>query len=265
MNAITSSIELELAPLPWRRSLAAYRDETRCELLRLARTPALAIPVMLLPVALYGLFAVLIAGEAIAKDPAVGVYLFASFAVLGVTMPALFGIGASLAMDREMGLLRLKRAQPAPAGSWLVAKIASGVAFAVLAYLPILGVALASGKLVLGAGQVAAMSAALLAGTVPFCALGLLVGASFSGSAAPGYANLIYLPGCYLSGMFFPLPESMHWQAPLWPQFHLDQLAMYAAGATRYQFVPLQLAVAALVGFTVLFAALATWRLARMG
>ena len=29
-------------------------------------------------------------------------------------MPALFGIGVTLALEREMGLLRLKRAQPAP-------------------------------------------------------------------------------------------------------------------------------------------------------
>ena len=29
-------------------------------------------------------------------------------------MPALFGIGVTLALERDMGLLRLKRAQPAP-------------------------------------------------------------------------------------------------------------------------------------------------------
>lgn len=248
-----------------RRAAGAYLTEIRFELTRVLRNPALALPMMLVPVALYLLFAVLIAGEAISKDPSVGIFLFVGFGVLAVTMPGLFAISASLAMEREMGLMKFKRAQPAPAGSWLVAKISTGLLFSALAYLPMLAAALIGGKLPLSAAQVAAMSAALVAGAIPFCALGLLVGALVKGSAAPGYANLLYLPGCYLSGLFFPLPQSMHWQAPLWPQFHVGQLAMHAAGVQKFQFLPVSLSMAALVGFTVLFSAIAIWRLARKG
>jgi len=184
---------------------------------------------------------------------------------MAVTMPALFSIGAGLAMEREMGLMKLKRAQPAPTGSWLVAKIVAGFGLSIVAYAPLLAVGIASHKLPLDAMQIVAVSGALLAGTIPFCALGLMVGTLVSGSAAPGYANLIYLPGCYLSGMFFPLPASMHWQAPLWPQFHVMQFAMHAAGATKFQFMPLPMSIAALAGFTVLFSGVAIWRLARKG
>lgn len=266
MNSVAiAPIDRSPEALPWPRLLAVYLAETRCEMLRLLRVPALVLPVMLVPVALYGLFAVLIAGDAIAEDPALGAYMFASFAGMGVTMPGLFGISASLGLDRELGVLRLKRAQPAPGGSWLVAKSAGGLTFGALAYVPVLVMALATGRLALRPGEVAALSAALLAGAIPFCALGLALGMLVTGSAAPGYANLAYLPGCYLSGMFFPLPEPMHWQVPLWPQFHLQQLAMHGAGATRYQLVPVQQAVAALVAFTVLFGAVAVWRLARDG
>jgi ABC-2 type transport system permease protein len=113
--------------------------------------------------------------------------------------------------------------------------------------------------------QIVAMSAALIAGSIPFGALGLMVGTLVNGSAAPGYANLLYLPGCYLSGMFFPLPKSMYWQAPIWPQFHIDQLAMHAADVAKYQFEPAVIAVATLLGYTVLFSAVAIWRLARKG
>ena len=84
-------------------------------------------------------------------------------------------------------------------------------------------------------------------------------------TAAPAYANLIYLPGCYLSGMFFPLPKSMYWQVPIWPQFHVGQLAMHLAGITKNQFEPLPVAIATLLGYTVLFAAVTIWRLARKG
>lgn len=266
MNALAlDSLDADNGLLPPRRALAAYLTETRYEFMRMLRNPALAAPVVLVPLALYLLFAVVIAGEAIGKDPNLGIFLFAAFSVMAVTMPALFGISASLAMDREMGLMRLKRAQPAPPGSWLVAKIVCGVVFCMLAYLPMLAAAILTGSLPLETGRIVGMSFALIAGSIPFCALGLMIGALVKGSAAPGYANLLYLPGCYLSGMFFPLPQSMHWQTPIWPQFHINQLAMHAAGITKFQFIPMQMAIASLVGFTVLFSAVAIWRLARKG
>ena len=187
-------------------ALGAYVTETRYELTRMIRNPGVAIPVLILPFALYGLFALVIAGEAIDKDPNLGIFLFSAFSIMAVTMQALFGSGVTLALERDMGLLRLKRAQPAPPAAWVVAKIASGFVLGILAYAPIVIVALAAGKLALSIGQVAAFSGALLVGIIPFCAMGLMVGSLASGSAAPGYANLIYLPGCYLSGMFFPLP-----------------------------------------------------------
>jgi ABC-2 type transport system permease protein len=226
-------------------TLGAYLSETRYELMRAIRNPSVAIPVLLLPVALYALFAVVIAGEAITKDPDVGIFLFAAFSIMAVTMPALFGAGVMLAIERDM------------------AKIVSGMALAILAYAPIVILAFTTGKLALTGGQVAALSGALLVGTIPFCAMGLMVGSLASGSAAPGFANLIYLPGCYLSGMFFPLPQSMHWQAPIWPQFHVEQFAMHLAGIAKYQYEPLPVAIATMVGYTVLFAAVTIWRLSR--
>jgi len=244
---------------------AAYLAELRVELLRTIRNPGIAIPILIMPVALYLLFALVIAGEAIDKDPSLGIFLFGAFAIMGMTMPALFAISSGLALDREMGLLRLKRAQPAPVGAWLVAKIVAGILFCVIAYLPMLAAAVWSGKLALAGPAIVAMSLTMLAGSACFCAMGLMIGSLVKGTAAPGYANVVYLPGCYLSGMFFPLPQSMHWQAPLWPQFHVVQMSMHAAGATKYQFMPLQIAVAACVGFTVLFAAIAFWKLSRKG
>ncbi|TYT23687.1 ABC transporter permease [Luteimonas viscosa] len=248
-----------------RQLLGAYLEEIRCEALRLLRNPGLAFPVLVMPVALYALIALVVAGDATADDPLVGVFMFSAFSVMAISMPALFGIGTSLAMEREMGMLRLRRAQPAPGGSWLVAKIACGIAFGLLAYLPILATALAADRLPLDAMRIVAMSAALIASAVPFCAMGLMIGTLFRGSSAPGYANLVYLPGCYLSGMFFPLPASMHWQTPVWPQFHVNQLAMHAAGVGKFQFESLPMAAAGAVGFTVLFSAVAIWRLARKG
>lgn len=247
------------------RLFGAYLEETRCEALRLLRNPGLVFPVLIMPVALYALFAVVIAGEAIDKDPSLGIFMYSAFSVMAISMPALFGLSTSLAMEREMGLLLLKRAQPAPAGSWLVAKIVCGVAFGAIAYLPMIALATATGKLPLDAAAVVRMSFTLIACSIPFCAMGLMMGSLVKGTAAAGYANLVYLPGCYLSGMFFPLPKSMYWQTPIWPQFHVNQLVMHAAGAEKFQFEPVLVALGCSIGFTALFSAVAIWRLARKG
>jgi ABC-2 type transport system permease protein len=264
MNALALN-SVDSRPAARGTAMGAYITETRYELTRMIRNPGVAIPVLVLPFALYGLFALVIAGEAIDKDPNLGIFLFSAFSIMAVTMQALFGSGVTLALERDMGLLRLKRAQPAPPAAWVVAKIASGFVLGILAYAPIVIVALATGKLALSVGQVAAFSVALLLGIIPFCAMGLMVGSLASGSAAPGYANLIYLPGCYLSGMFFPLPASMYWQTPIWPQFHVKQLAMHLVGITKEQYEPLQMAIGSLLGFTVLFAGITIWRLSRKG
>jgi ABC-2 type transport system permease protein len=264
MNALALK-KIDIQAITRDRALSAYFTETRFELMRMMRNPAIAIPVLVLPFALYALFALVIAGEAIKKEPNLGIFLFSAFSLMSVTMPALFGIGVTLALERDMGLLRLKRAQPAPPAAWVVAKLVSGLVLAVLAYVPIVCVAMLTGKLPLGASQVVALSAALLVGTIPFCALGLMIGSLVSGSAAPGYANLIYLPGCYLSGMFFPLPQSMYWQAPIWPQFHVEQFAMHMAGISKFQVEPLPMALATMLGYTVLFAGVTIWRLTRKG
>jgi len=261
----TLALNYDMAAPKSGSAMRAYFTETRYEFYRMIRNPGVAIPVLVLPFALYALFALLIAGEAINKDASLGIYLFAAFSIMAVTMPALFGTGVTLAIERDMGLLRLKRAQPAPPASWVVSKIVSGLVLGVLAYAPILITALATGKLTLGMGQVAALSGALLIGTIPFCAMGLMIGSLVSGSAAPGYANLIYLPGCYLSGMFFPLPKSMYWQTPIWPQFHVEQFAMHLAGIAKYQYEPMAIAIASMLGYTVLFAGVTIWRLTQKG
>lgn len=246
------------------RLIGAYLEETRCEALRLLRNPGLVFPVLVMPLALYALFAFLITGEAMDKDPKLAVFLFVAFSVMSISMPALFGLSSSLAMEREMGMMRLKRAQPAPAGSWLVAKIVCGVAFGALAYLPMIALAMGTGKLPLATGAIVNLSLTLIACSIPFCAMGLMMGSLVKGSSAPGYANLIYLPGCYLSGMFFPLPASMYWQAPVWPQFHVVQLVMHSAGFGN-QHVTVQFALAGVIGFTLMFSAVAIWRLVRKG
>src|SRR5450432_1127074 len=75
---------------------------------------------------------VLMFGDAARKDPDTGRFLFTAFAVLGMMGPAMFGFGAAVSTDREQGLLKLKRALPAPPASYLLAKMLMAALFAAI-------------------------------------------------------------------------------------------------------------------------------------
>ncbi len=118
---------------------------------------------------------------------------------------------------------------------------------------------------VLTAGQAAALLLTGTLGVLPFCALGMLVGTLIKGQGAPGMLNLIYLPMAFLSGLWVPLqvlPTVLQRSAPVWPSYHLDQIALHALGVTQE---PILQHVLLLCGFTAGFLWLAARRLRRNG
>src|SRR5262249_37627772 len=141
------------------RLLRAYFKEAQYEFLHALRAPAFAIPFLVLPPAVYLFFGVLIAGGSKDAPPHIADYLFSGFSVLGILGPALFGAGVPLALERDGGLMRLKRALPLPAGCYVIAKVAMCAAFCALAAGSITVAAVLSGKISLSATQLLIMSA----------------------------------------------------------------------------------------------------------
>jgi ABC-2 type transport system permease protein len=261
----TFAIDTQNPPMPIARVLRAYASEIRYETMRMLRTPGFSIPFLVLPVPIYLFFGVVIAGSAIAANPAVANYLFASWLAFAAMGPGLFGVGCALAMERDAGLMKLKRASPAPGGSYLFAKMATAMLLSAVAIISIVIAALIVGKITLTASQVAIIGAVMIVGTIPFSAIGLFIGAHASGSAAPAITNVLFLPMLWLSGLFFPLPKFLEKLVVLWPAFHLHQFAMGAAGVGEYSFIAPLMAAAVLAGITVLSGGMAIRRLARKG
>jgi ABC-2 type transport system permease protein len=251
--------------MPLRRLLRAYLNESRFQFIQALRAPAFAFPFLLLPVPLYLFFGVIMVGgsKEIAANPVLMNYTFSGWCSMAVMGPAIFGIGIGLALERDANLLKLKRALPLPSGSYVLAKVLMSLAFAAISVGMVTIAALAAGKLTLTPGGLIAMDAVLILGAIPFCAIGLFIGAYASAGAAPAYANLIYLPGLWLSGIFSPLPKFMQPWAVIWPAFHLNMTAL-AAGGMKVGVPPL-ITGAVLVSISVLFGSLAIRRLARTG
>jgi ABC-2 type transport system permease protein len=242
-----------------RRVLAAYMAEARSECLRYLRAPGFILPMTLFSTVFYLMFGVLINhGEA-------SRYLLASYSAFGIIGPGLFGFGASLAIERDGGLLTLKRALPMPPGAYLLGKMVMAMIAATMVTVLLLLIGVFLARVALGRDQIAALLVTGMFGVLPFCALGMFVGTLLKGQGAPGLLNLIYLPMAFLSGLWLPLsmlPGPLQQIAPIWPSYHLNQLMQAAVGLNQG---PLLLHVLVLAGFAAGFLLLATRRLRRHG
>lgn len=239
----------------------AYFVEARYECLRMLRSPGFAVPFLGLPALLYLLFAVVLFGAAVAADPRAGLYLFTGFTVFGVVGPGLFGFGVVLALEREQGLLRFRRALPLPPAAGLLARLLMAMLFAALIVASVTLAAVTAGGVALDPLQALALLVLGVLGALPCAALGLWIGARVSARAAPAVVNLVYLPMLHLSGLFYPLPPFLQTLAPVWPAYHLHQLAMGAVGLPFRGSAAVHVAV--LVGETVVLSLLALRRLGR--
>lgn len=247
--------------MPLNRVWGAYFTEARYESLRMLRAPAFAVPFLLIPVALYSFFGALTSSD-VAANANTPTYLFTGFSVFAVMGPALFGFGMSIALEREMGLFRLKRALPMPPLAYLAAKMLMAMFFSVLASLTLVAAAVLLSPLTLGPVRYAGIVVINVIGTLPFCAIGLFIGARVSGRTAPAIVNVVYLPLIYLSGLFIPLPSGIRFVALFSPAFHLNQLGLSMAGVGSILSIAMHVAV--LVGVTVLFTGLTVRRLSRL-
>ena len=236
----------------------SYALEAKYECVRALRAPAFAVPIFLLPVAFYLFFAVLLSMPN--RTPDIDRFLFAGFSVMGVMGPGLFAFGVFVAVEREQGLMKLKRALPAPPSAYILARMLMTALAATVVIVTITAAALLTDKVSLTVGQFGAFAVILTAGGVPFSAIGLLIGSSVGGRAAPAFVNLLYLPMIYLSGVLIPLPKSFDALTRLSPAYHLDRLALGAVGAQSDR--PL-VHVMVLLGVTVVSGALAIRRLSR--
>ncbi|MGH8042750.1 MAG: ABC transporter permease [Rudaea sp.] len=224
MNTMTEAMSV-----PARGNPVSYLLEAKYEFLRVLRTPSFAVPTLLFPPLFYLLFG-LVLNHSSAQAAR---YLFATYSVFGVMAPSLFGFGVGMAIEREKGWLALKRVAPMPPGAYLLAKLAMAMLCGLIIYCVLAAMAFGLGGVRLAGLQWLTLGVVAVSGALPLCALGLIIGSRANASAAPALVNLIYLPMSFLSGLWMPLsmlPHVLQQIAPLWPTWHLGQLALMASG-----------------------------------
>ena len=268
MNSQIASLNL-VASMPRARLLRTYFTEAKYESLRALRAPAFAIPFLALPLALYVLFGILLAGNMSHGDPTVAKIMFVNFSVFGIMGPGMFGFGMFVATERSQGLLALKRALPMPPASYLAAKMAMTLVFSAIIMASLIIPAAVWGHVGLTVPQLLGIGLIDMVGSLPFCAVGLFVGTLASAKSAPAFINLAYLPMMHLGGLFYPLPKKVQIIERFSPAFYLDKLGLKAAGVPSLDQLATGpagnisglLCVLALAAVTALFALLSLRRL----
>ena len=218
-----------------------YVMETRAQCLTVARTPAFTIPTLAFPLMFYLFF-----GVVMAFTPTTPTYLLATYGVFGIIPPSLFGFGVGLATERESGALLLKQTTPMPVGAYLFARVAMALLFGAAVVLELFVLGASAGGLALYRWQWFALAGVVLAGVIPFCALGLAIGAWVRAQAAVAIVNLVYLPMAFLSGLWVPVwvfPPALQDLAVVFPAYHVAQLALKVISLDEGQPVTLHLAV----------------------
>ncbi len=108
------------------------------------------------------------------------------------------------------------------------------------------------------AGQWLLLWSALVAGAVPFGAIGLAIGSFAGPNSAPGIVNMTYLPMAFVGGLWIPvevMPKFLQHVAPFLPSYHFGQIALAILGVPAQGSVPAH--VEALLGFGLLGAGVA--------
>lgn len=221
-----STNHLPIARPSFAQHRRAYVLETVTDMLKTFRSPGFVLPSLLFPVMFYLFFGVLFVP---AENPAVPMYLLATYGVFGVIGPALFSFGANVAVEKERGMLALKQISPMPIAAYFVAKVITALSFAVLIIALLFAVASILAGVTMPISDWLATLFLLLPGVLPFCVMGLFIGLKVKADAAPAVVNIIYLPMSFLSGLWIPVmqfPEMLQKIAMTLPPFHFSQLVL---------------------------------------
>jgi ABC-2 type transport system permease protein len=215
-----------------RSAMMVYFKEIKYEFLKNLRLRAYSVSTVLFPTMFYVLFGLILGSSTIAgvRIPA---YLIATYGAFGVMGTSLFGTAAALAAERGLGWLQVKRASPMPPACYFIAKVVMSMIFSSLVVSILLLLGMTFGRVSMSPFDVVRLFSLLVAGSLPFCAMGLALGYFVGPNSAPATINMIYLPMSFCSGLWVPimfLPKFVRVIAHVLPPYHLSQLALRMVG-----------------------------------
>jgi ABC-2 type transport system permease protein len=230
-----STPRIERSP---RHTAVIYLKEAKYEFLKNLRLRMYTVSVLSFPIMFYVLFGLVLNQHESIGPTRVATYLIATYGTFGVMGASLFGTAAGLASDRGLGWLQVKRASPMPPFAYFAAKVVTSVIFSTIIVVALFALGFIFGGVRMPLGEGLRLLGTLMAGSLPFSAMGLALGYFTGPNSAPPTINLIYLPMSFCSGLWVPfmfLPSVVRHIALALPPYHLSQLALGVVGAGTHE------------------------------
>ena len=176
MSAATITLTNVQIPRSPRHTATIYLKEAKYEFLKNLRLRMYTASVLSFPIMFYVLFGLVLNSKQAIGGTAIPTYLIATYGTFGVMGASLFGTAAGLASDRGLGWLQVKRASPMPPFAYFAAKVITSMTFSAVIVLALFALGTTLGGVRMPVALFARLLGTLVAGSLPFSAMGLAVG-----------------------------------------------------------------------------------------
>jgi ABC-2 type transport system permease protein len=201
----------------------------RFEITRTLRNARFLIMLIVFPLALYLIYGT---QKGTAQNLTIGTLVLVSMAVYSGMGSAMFATGPQLARERQSGWMRQLRVSPISTPAWFGVKLAQAILMIIPGLAVLLIAAFALGHVHLSAARLGLLVGVLVAGAIPFCMLGMVIGRCSTGRRLDRQMiTLIAL--AFLGGILLPwnnLPGGAQMVGKALPSYHLAQLGWDSAG-----------------------------------
>jgi ABC-2 type transport system permease protein len=216
--------------------LRLVAHQARFDLLGFVRNRQARFFTLILPIIFLVIFVSVFGNDKVGPQQVkASTYYVPGLAALGVIAASFVNLVISITAQREMGILKRRRATPVPA--WVL--IAGRALTAIVVALAVMTVLLLLGRFAYGvrlpAETLPGVVVTAIVGAITFCCLGYALSTAIrSADAAQPMVQAIMLPLYFISGVFIPnvsLPRWLQDVAKVFPVQHL-------AGGLRHAFDP---------------------------
>ncbi|GAA1674174.1 hypothetical protein GCM10009733_083940 [Nonomuraea maheshkhaliensis] len=227
---------------------------TRYLLLEQLRVPVGLIAGALFPAITMVAFVVPFAGQ----DPRAATMATGSLMFFGAMSGALIGLSITVAQDRERPWNPYLRTLPAGPAAHFTGRILATLVTTLVSTVPVLVVGALFTEATFTAPRLLAAVGVVVAGTVPFMLLGLLIGYLMAAKGAIAVSQVLFFPLAILGGLLLPpaiLPDFIQVVSPFTPTRGVAELVWAVTARTT----PDPVALVSLAVWTALAAVAAGW------
>lgn len=177
----------------------------KIEILRMLRNKRYIIFVVGFPLAFYLLYSSLWGDEAGSGGARGSLILMVSMAAYGALAASMMSTSVPWAQERQSGWLRQLQITPLPSWSIIVTKLITSLLLVLPSLVLVCLAAVLTQGVSLRAWQWAALFPIMWIGTVPFAALGLIIGSLLSADSAQPVAMICMLGLSFIGGLLIPV------------------------------------------------------------